>query len=109
MLLTGQADGNPPPDAAVPATVTVRLHVTVPLSALAGASDEPGDLDHVVPWPDGPTTVANLVALCRRHHRLKTSGTFQISTAECVLLVSAPLRRRYTRPLTDAWQHAKPA
>ena len=29
------------------------------------------DLDHVVPWPDGPTTAANLAALCRHHHRLK--------------------------------------
>lgn len=29
------------------------------------------DLDHVVPWPDGPTTAGNLAALCRHHHRLK--------------------------------------
>jgi hypothetical protein len=29
------------------------------------------DLDHVVPWPDGPTTAENLAALCRHHHRLK--------------------------------------
>ena len=29
------------------------------------------DLDHVIPWPDGPTSPANLIALCRRHHRLK--------------------------------------
>jgi hypothetical protein len=30
------------------------------------------DLDHVVPWPAGPTTEANLAPLCRHHHRLKT-------------------------------------
>jgi hypothetical protein len=29
------------------------------------------DLDHVVRWPDGPTTADNLAALCRHHHRLK--------------------------------------
>ena len=29
------------------------------------------DLDHVVPWPSGPTSAANLVCLCRRHHRIK--------------------------------------
>ena len=29
------------------------------------------DLDHVRPWPTGPTHPANLIALCRRHHRIK--------------------------------------
>ena len=29
------------------------------------------DLDHVLPWPTGPTTAANLMCLCRRHHRIK--------------------------------------
>ncbi len=29
------------------------------------------DLDHVRPWPAGPTTAGNLVCLCRRHHRIK--------------------------------------
>ena len=29
------------------------------------------DLDHVRPWPAGPTVPANLTALCRRHHRVK--------------------------------------
>ncbi|HYT10281.1 MAG TPA: DUF222 domain-containing protein, partial [Mycobacteriales bacterium] len=29
------------------------------------------DLDHVTPWPAGPTSGANLFALCRHHHRLK--------------------------------------
>jgi hypothetical protein len=29
------------------------------------------DLDHVRPWPAGPTTADNLAALCRHHHRLK--------------------------------------
>jgi hypothetical protein len=29
------------------------------------------DLDHVTPWPAGPTAPDNLMALCRRHHQLK--------------------------------------
>lgn len=29
------------------------------------------DIDHVVPFPHGPTANTNLVALCRRHHRYK--------------------------------------
>ncbi len=29
------------------------------------------DLDHVRPWPVAPTTAANLLCLCRRHHRVK--------------------------------------
>ena len=29
------------------------------------------DLDHVRPWPAGPTDASNLVCLCRRHHRIK--------------------------------------
>jgi hypothetical protein len=29
------------------------------------------DLDHVEPWPTGPTTPQGLASACRRHHRLK--------------------------------------
>ena len=29
------------------------------------------DLDHVRPWPTGPTAAGNLLTLCRRHHRIK--------------------------------------
>jgi hypothetical protein len=28
------------------------------------------DLDHNVPWPEGPTSAGNLCCLCRHHHRL---------------------------------------
>ena len=38
------------------------------------------DIDHAVPWADGGITdPGNLGALCRRHHRLKTAGVWQIS------------------------------
>lgn len=29
------------------------------------------DIDHVEPWPSGPTTASNLICLCRHHHRMK--------------------------------------
>ncbi|MGB0101154.1 MAG: HNH endonuclease signature motif containing protein [Nocardioides sp.] len=32
------------------------------------------DLDHRTPYPAGATTTSNLYPLCRRHHRLKTTG-----------------------------------
>ena len=29
------------------------------------------ELDHITPWPAGETAVANLICLCKHHHRLK--------------------------------------
>lgn len=36
------------------------------------------DLDHQLPYPVGETTGANMWALCRRHHRLKSHGHLSI-------------------------------
>ena len=36
------------------------------------------DLDHVTPWPHGPTSPHNLIALCRRHHRLKQTPHWNV-------------------------------
>ncbi|HQR80388.1 MAG TPA: hypothetical protein PLT68_09230, partial [Actinomycetota bacterium] len=36
------------------------------------------DIDHLVPWPDGPTSHTNTAALCRRHHRIKTHTNWQV-------------------------------
>jgi hypothetical protein len=170
LVLTGSVDGNPAPDARTPAAVSVQLHVTVPVTALAGISDEPGelrghgaldastirlladspgtvirrlvtdpldgrllevssgtyrpspamdrfvrlrdvtcrwpgchrpahtcDLDHAVPWPHGRTRVENLLALCRRHHRLKTLGRFTVvhHPEQATIEVTTPLLHRY--------------
>jgi 5-methylcytosine-specific restriction endonuclease McrA len=39
------------------------------------------DLDHTIPYdengPPGQTTPTNLAALCRRHHRAKTTGRWR--------------------------------
>ncbi|HSO65186.1 MAG TPA: HNH endonuclease signature motif containing protein, partial [Ornithinibacter sp.] len=39
------------------------------------------DLDHVRSWPTGPTTLANLICLCRRHHRVKQRPGWQVVLA----------------------------
>ena len=39
------------------------------------------DLDHVRPWPAGPTSAENLVCLCRRHHRIKQSPGWLVRLA----------------------------
>jgi hypothetical protein len=38
-----------------------------------------GDGDHVVPYPRGATSSANMLMLCRRHHRLKTHGGWKLT------------------------------
>jgi hypothetical protein len=32
------------------------------------------ELDHIVPFPDGPTSAENLAAVCKHHHRAKDGG-----------------------------------
>jgi hypothetical protein len=39
------------------------------------------DLDHVRPWPTGPTHDSNLLTLCRRHHRVKQRPGWAITLA----------------------------
>ncbi len=39
------------------------------------------DLDHVRPWPSGPTTPTNLICLCRRHHRIKQRHGWRVRLA----------------------------
>jgi hypothetical protein len=38
------------------------------------------DLDHLIPFPDGPTSAGNLHALCRRHHGLKHEGAWRVES-----------------------------
>jgi hypothetical protein len=41
------------------------------------------DIDHAIPWEDGgETTKANLGLLCRRHHRMKTHGGWNLESFE---------------------------
>ena len=36
------------------------------------------DLDHVRPWPIGPTAATNLLTLCRHHHRIKQAPGWRV-------------------------------
>jgi Domain of unknown function (DUF222) len=40
------------------------------------------DLDHVTPWPDGPTDQCNLGPKCRRHHRAKQAPGWHVEQLE---------------------------
>jgi Domain of unknown function (DUF222) len=55
------------------------------------------DLDHLRPWPDGPTSAANLISLCRHHHRFKHSNRWQVSAdRDSTVTWTAPTGRAYT-------------
>ena len=49
-------------------------------SALNTSTGTPNrvDLDHTVPFPEGPTVAENLAALCRSHHLLKTHSEWLV-------------------------------
>jgi hypothetical protein len=49
------------------------------------------DLDHTVPWPDGPTDQCNLAPRCRTHHRAKQAPDWNVEQL-------APGVARWTTP-----------
>ena len=49
------------------------------------------DLDHTIPWPDGPTDQCNLAPRCRTHHRVKQAPDWKAEQ-------SAPGVTRWTLP-----------
>ncbi|PFG19703.1 HNH endonuclease signature motif containing protein [Serinibacter salmoneus] len=56
------------------------------------------DLDHVIEWPRGSTSAGNLVALCRRHHRLRThEGHRSTRLDDGSLLWRTPLGQAFLR------------
>jgi hypothetical protein len=59
------------------------------------------DLDHVRPWPTGPTTAGNLMCLCRRHHRTKQRPGWRVRIrADATVAWTDPTgRTRTTHPL----------
>jgi len=55
------------------------------------------DLDHVIPWPAGPTAVDNLQALCRTHHRMKTHGGWHVERGpNNTMIWTSPRGKKYT-------------
>ncbi len=55
------------------------------------------DLDHTVPYPEGPTCQCNLAPKCRRHHRCKQASGWKTEQPEPgVLRWTLPSGRTYT-------------
>lgn len=59
------------------------------------------DVDHCVPWPDGPTHPSNLHCKCRAHHLMKTfcfgpDGWSEVQTADGAVTFTAPDGRVHT-------------
>ncbi len=61
------------------------------------------DLDHVRPWPTGPTADSNLICLCRRHHRVKQRFGWAVAlAADGTLTWTDPTGRVRTTAPADA-------
>jgi hypothetical protein len=62
--------------------------------------DEPAygcDLDHIIPYPVGPTCASNLGCLCRKHHLLKTFwGWLARQLPDGTTIWTAPSGQTYT-------------
>jgi hypothetical protein len=57
------------------------------------------DIDHVVPYPIGPTHPSNLACLCRKHHHLKTfwTGDWALTLLpDATAIWTSPSGRTYT-------------
>ena len=94
-------------------TEKIREHVIVRdgtcMFPWCGRNARRCDLDHIVPYdhdhPEdgGPTSTDNLAALCRRHHRLKTSGRWRYEMTEPGAFVwTSPLGNTYLRDHTGS-------
>jgi hypothetical protein len=60
-------------------TAALRFRDGVCANPICHVSAQRCDLDHVVPWPEGPTAAGNLDATCRHNHRAKTHGGFRVT------------------------------
>ena len=59
-----------------------------------------GELDHVIPWPEPPGTVAeNLQTPCKRHHDLKHNTDWTVRKREDGVTWIAPNGREYFKPI----------
>lgn len=59
------------------------------------------DLDHTVPWPNGPTHASNIKLLCRHHHLVKTfvtgvGGWSEIQRPDGTVVWTSPTGHTYT-------------
>ncbi|MCX6422860.1 MAG: DUF222 domain-containing protein, partial [Actinobacteria bacterium] len=57
------------------------IHARDPKCTYPGCNHQArrSQLDHITPWPQGPTDRSNLHPLCVHHHNLKTHGNWQVT------------------------------
>ncbi len=57
------------------------IHARDPKCTYPGCNQQArrSQLDHIQPWPEGPTDRTNLHPLCVHHHNLKTHGNWQVT------------------------------
>ena len=57
------------------------IHARDPKCTYPGCNHQArrSQLDHITPWPQGPTNRENLHPLCVHHHNLKTHGNWQVT------------------------------
>lgn len=68
------------------------------------------DLDHIEPYPEGPTAVDNLQPLHRRHHNAKTSGGWSAERDPTTGTTTwrSPHGRRYRSAPPERWSYPDP-
>jgi hypothetical protein len=84
-----------------PAPVARLVRLQQPTCCFPGCGRRAGncDLDHVVPWPKGPTCAANLQPLCERHHHLKhEAGWRPVKEPDGTTTWTSPSGQTYARP-----------
>lgn len=65
----------------IPAALRTAVLETYPECVVEGCHEiKRLEIDHVIPWPEGPTAYENLVRICVHHHRLKTHRGFQLGS-----------------------------
>ena len=63
------------------------------------------DVDHAIPHPHGPTASCNCVCLCRRHHRMKTHGGWQLALSpDGTVTWTSPTGRVYIEQPHNQWE-----
>ncbi len=105
-ILTDIAEKRYRPSAGLDRAVRAR-DVTCRFPGCRRSADSAGtDLDHTVPWPQGPTAATNLAVLCRRHHRLKhTPGWNAELHPTGTMTWTTPTGRKFH---TQPWQYTNP-
>ena len=77
----------------IPAHIRTALHVRDQGCRFPGCDRPPGWTDghHIIHWSDGgPTELANLVSLCRPHHRAVHEQGWRIHSADGIAVVEPP-------------------